>query len=468
MDFVTLLATGKLLRTLPREGSKSMRRHGWVLILIGTFALPASALASGFGVFTQGASGLGQANAVVAHSTGPSSAYFNPALLTQVSGTQLEVGITGIYGKREVKLDSTGETRDGKENWEFPGTFYLSHQVNDRLTTALAVFFPFGLSSEWDQDDFEGRYVGTYGEITTTNINPVVAVKVNEHISMAAGLSAVYFDAELKSMINQTAAGYLVNPPLGLGLLPDIEQKFTGDDWGVGYNAGLAAKLTDALTFGAAYRSEVRLEVEGQARLRGVDPLLAPLFPNSDGKTDVTLPQQVTSGLAYRFSDALVVEAGVRWEDWESTDELKIELATPIFGRSTQIGERDWHATWTYNVGGQYRVNETLALNLGYLYGKNAVPDRTVEVLIPDADAHLFTVGVEWANGPWTIAGALGYEHHESRRKHNDVKDEPGSAVASYAASTMAGYPVDVALGTANGDYKTEIYLVGLSVGYKF
>lgn len=35
------------------------------------------ALASGYGVFTQGASGLGQANAVVAHTTGPSSAYFN-------------------------------------------------------------------------------------------------------------------------------------------------------------------------------------------------------------------------------------------------------------------------------------------------------------------------------------------------------------------------------------------------------
>ncbi|MHB8708169.1 MAG: hypothetical protein ACYC9I_04790, partial [Desulfuromonadales bacterium] len=65
-------------------------------------------------------------------------------------------------------------------------------------------------------------------------------------------------------------------------------------------------------------------------------------------------------------------------------------------------------------------------------------------------------------------AGAFGYEHHESRRKHNDVKDEPGSAVASYAASIMAGYPVDVAVGTANGDYETEIYLVGLSVGYKF
>lgn len=438
-----------------------------LLLLCILLALPTSTLASGYGVFTQGASGLGQANAVVAHTSGPSSAYFNPALLTEVPGTQLEIGSTGVYAKHKVKLDSTGETQHGEENWEFPGTFYLTHRINDRVTTGLAVFFPFGLSSEWDKD-FEGRYIGTYGEITTTNINPVAAFKVNEHISLAAGLSAVYFDAELKSMVNQTAAGYLVSPPYGLGVLPDIEQKFTGDDWGVGYNFGLTAKLTDSLTFGAAYRSEVDLEVDGKAQLSGVDPRLATFFPNSDGKTDVTLPQQVTAGLAHRFSDSLVVEAGVRWEDWESTDELKIELETPIFGQSTQIGARDWHATWTYNVGGQYRLNESLALNAGYLYGKSSVPDRTMEVLIPDADTHLFTLGAEWTSGPWTVAGAFGYEHHESRSKNNDVKDEPGSAVAGYAASMMAGYPVEVATGTANGDYETEIYLVGLSVGYKF
>jgi len=42
------------------------------LIFVG-FIIPVQAAASGYGIFTQGASGLGQANAVVAHTTGPSS-----------------------------------------------------------------------------------------------------------------------------------------------------------------------------------------------------------------------------------------------------------------------------------------------------------------------------------------------------------------------------------------------------------
>lgn len=394
--------------------------------------LPVTVLASGYGVFTQGASGLGQANAVVAHSTGPSSAYFNPALLTQVAGTQIEIGTTGVYAKHKVKLDSTGETQDGKENWEFPSTFYLTHQVNERVTAGLAVFFPFGLSAEWDKDDFEGRYIGTYGEITTTSINPVVAYKVNDHISLAVGVSAVYFDAELKSQIFQ-----------GIYELPDAEQKFTGDDWGFGYNLGLTARLTEGFTFGLAYRSEIDLTAEGKAKLSGLATPYGLMDLKIDGEADVTLPQQIVAGLAYRVSDPLLVEVGVRWEDWESTDELKIELETG----PPQTIRRDWKATWTYNIGGQYRFSDSIAVNAGYLYGQNAVPGSTMEVMIPDSDAHLFTIGAEWGHGPWTVAGAFGYEYHEERRKNNEV-----------------GFPI----GTANGKYENEIYLVGLSVGYAF
>lgn len=428
------------------------------LLSFSLLCLPAAALASGYGVFTQGASGLGQANAVVAHATGPSSAYFNPALLTGVSGTQVEVGTTGVYAKRKVNLDAPpGGTQHGEDNWDYPSTLYLTSQVNDRVTAGLAVFFPFGLSNAWE-DDFAGRYVGTYGEILTTSINPCVAVKVSDRLSLAAGVSAVYFDAELKSMINQFAAGIVIPvslslPPVIDPTLPDIEQKFTGDDWGMGYNFGLTAQLTDALSFGAAYRSEIDLRAKGELKLAGVDPRLAPFFPESKGSADITLPQQLAAALAYRFTDALVAEAGVRWEDWESTDELSIELGN---GQPTAPVPRDWHATWTYNIGGQYRANAALALNAGYLYGKNAVPGRTVEVLIPDSDAHLFTLGAEWTSGSWTLAGALGYEHHEGRSKNNDIGDPLGSL--------LSGAPVN----TANGRYETDIYLVGLSLGYKF
>ena len=423
-------------------------------------AFPSLAWSSGYGVFTQGASGLVQANAVIAHPTGPSSLYFNPALMNDVPGRQVEVGTTAVYAERSVDYNAGGSD-DAESNWNFPSTFYYTHEINPQVTAGLGVFFPFGLSTEWD-DDYAGRYIGTEAEMFTTNINPAFSFRVNDQLSLAAGLDVVYLDATLEKMLNQTAAGFLVNPPFGLGPLPDVKQKFTGDGWGVGYNLGALYKVNDMVSIGATYRSHIDVDVDGDAKFYGVDANLAPLIRNTGGETDIRLPQQVTAGVAVKPNEKWVVEAGVRWEDWESFDELKIDLDQPVLGESAEITPRDWNATWTYNLGGQYRLNEMVAINAGYLYGKDCVPDSTFEPLIPDTDAHLFTLGTDLFFGAWTVSAAFGWEHHEDRDKDNAIGDPAGSKVASAIANAP------VAVGTANGTYENDIYLIGLSVGYKF
>lgn len=421
-----------------------------ILASIGLLAMPSLVLASGFGVFTQGASGLGQANAVVAHPTGPSSLYFNPALMNDVPGRQVEVGTTAVYADRSVDFDSGG-SEDAEENWNFPSTFYYTHEINPQVTAGLGVFFPFGLSTEWD-DDYAGRYIGTSAELFSTNINPAVSFRVNDKLSLAIGVDVLYLDATLENNINQTALGFVVNPFGGLGVQPDIEQKFEGDGWGVGYNLGALYKVNEMVSVGATYRSHVDVNVDGDASFDGVNPALASLFPETDGDADIRLPQQVTAGVAVKPMEKLVIEAGVRWEDWESTDDLTIELDQPVAGRIENVIPRDWNSTWTYNIGGHYQLNEMVALNAGYLYGKDCVPDSTFEPLIPDSDAHLFTLGTDLSFGAWTVSGAFGYEYHEDRSKDNSIGD-PLSGLPEY---------------TANGDYENNIYLIALSVGYKF
>ena len=84
------------------------------------------------------------------------------------------------------------------------------------------------------------------------------------------------------------------------------------------------------------------------------------------------------------------------------------------------------------------------------------MPGDTFEPIIPDTDSHLFTIGTNLKFGPWTVSGAFGLEHHEDRDKANTIGDPLGSAVT--------GQPV----GTANGEYRTDIYLVAFSLGYAF
>ncbi len=408
--------------------------------LFWLFLSASPAFGSGFGVFTQGASGLGQANAVIAHPTGPSSLYFNPALLNDVPGRQIEIGTTGIYADRKIDLE-TGGTEEGESGWNFPSTFYYTQQMSDSVTAGLGIYFPFGLSSDWD-DDYTGRYLGTYGDLFTTNFNPAVSFRINDRLSVAAGFDLLYLDATLKSKIPQ---GLILGDPT----INDISQKFAGDGWGAGYNFGILIKPSDWISVGATYRSHVDVAVEGKATFSGVLTQLAEAFPNTGGETDIRLPAQAAAGIALQTIDKLVVEVGARWEDWESTDELKIDFDQPIgpFSQPSSITPRDWKATWSYNIGGQFRVNKSVAINAGYLYGENAVPDSTFEPLVPDTDAHLFTIGTDLSLGLWKVSGAFGYEHHEDRTKKANQPDP---------------------LGLANGEYQTDIYLAGVSVGYKF
>lgn len=436
--------------------------HGILKILaLITLILPllASQLhASGYAVFTQGARGLGQANSVVAHPTGPSSLYFNPALLPQVSGTRLEAGTTAIFADRKFKSSLTGQTEEGKEDTQFPSTFYLSHQFNEQVSAGLGIFFPFGLATEWD-DHWDGRYIATRSDVFTTNINPAVAWQPIPQLALAAGLDVLYLEADLERKVNSTALGFILNPPAGLGPLTDVNQKFTGDGWGLGYNLGLALKLTEALRFGATYRSHVDIDVEGDAKFAVPADVAAfgigQLFPKTGGDADIRLPAQATFGLAWIANDRLTLEAGARWEDWSSFDELKIELDQAILGATSNVTPRDWKDTWAFNIGGEYRLSDTVTLLAGYLYADNPVPSRTFDPSIPDSDAHLFTVGTDLTFGRFNVALAYGYEHHENRHKNNSISD-----------------PLDPAgvnpLSFANGKYETDIHLGALSLGYRF
>ncbi len=203
-----------------------------ILIFVGLI-IPTQAAASGYGVFTQGASGLGQANAVVAHPTGPSSLYFNPALINDVPGRQIEIGTTAVYSDRDIDYTGGG-SENGDSAWNFPSTFYYTHQANDKFTSGLGIFFPFGLSNEWD-DGYDGRYIGTSGEMLTININPAVSYRLTDRLSLAVGLDFVYLDTEIKANINQTVAGYgapgIIGGPF-FDITTDVRQKFSGDGWG--------------------------------------------------------------------------------------------------------------------------------------------------------------------------------------------------------------------------------------------
>jgi len=175
---------------------------------------------------------------------------------------------------------------------------------------------------------------------------------------------------------------------------------------------------------------------------------VAGLFPTTTASAKVALPRQITAGLSFQATDNVMVEVGLRWEEWSVFRELRINLDQPIAGQTAKVTPRDWDDTYAVNIGAQFRLNDTYSLLAGYLYESNPIPDETFEPVIPDADSHLFAVGLDAQYRKVRLAVSYGLQMEADRAKRNTISAPDGS--------------------TANGTYKSRIHLAMVSVAYRF
>lgn len=399
---------------------------------------PMPARGAGFGVFTQGAYALGQSNAATAHNDSPSAVFFNPALINDLPGMQVEIGTTLIAPRQEFTSAATGATESADTEF-FPSTLFYTQNLSDKFSVGLGLFNPFGLGTEWPHD-WEGRYLATKSELTTFNLNPVLSWRVTPNLSLAGGVAFMWLDADLQNKLNLSGFG-----------LADANQKFQGDGQGTGYNLGLSARLSDRLSLGISYRSEIDADADGTVSTQlpaGTPAMVAAAFPTAAGKTKITFPRQISAGIAFQISDKALIETGLRWEEWSSFDELRITLDRPIAGQTEKVTPRDWDDAFAVNIGGQYKFTEKYALLLGFLYENSPVPDQTFEPAIPDSESCLYSIGFAADHKKFKYAISYGLQVKADRDKRNTISAPDGS--------------------TANGNYDAYLHLLGASFSYRF
>jgi long-chain fatty acid transport protein len=422
--------------------TKSFCLLGFHLSLLAGLLLstaPPSATASGFAIYTHGATELGMQNLIIAHTEGPASNYFNPALLSELEGTQIALGTTVIWPSREFKSALTGKTEKTESQAFYPSTLFVTHPLNDSLTAGFGIVCPFGLGTDWGKH-WEGRYITTNVQMDTFNINPNIAWKVTNDLVVAVGADLVLLDATLENNMNLALYG-----------LSDGEQKFEGDGTGFGYNLGLLYHLTHHTTLGVSYRSGIDVNVEGRATFKlpqNTPPPLKASFPHTHGDTDIDLPPQLFVGACYTGLDKVTLEVGGRWEGWSSYDHLTFHFDQPIAGSRTSKTEKNWKDVYSVGIGVKYQVNDTWAVLAGYYYEENPVPGDTFEPAIPSADKHDVSLGVKKTVGDFTGALSYLYENYESRTKNNPVGATSGA--------------------TANGKYNLEVHAIAASISYRF
>lgn len=346
------------------------------LATLGTALTSASADAAGFYIQEQSIRGQGAAfSGSTTTLNDPSVMYYNPGALTQIPGTQTMMGVHILVPDSELSdtgstgLSLLGTPGDGGNPYDptaVPNA-YISHQVDDQWWLGIGISAPFGLGNEYD-DGWFGRYDSLESRLKTIDIQPTVAYKINDMLSVGAGFNIQKADAVLTNAAFVTSEG---------------EARLTGDDLSFGYNVGLHYTPNEDITLGASYRSAMYHRLEGSLSTTGTGGDF-----NTGGEADLNLPDIATFGAAYDITDKITVQGQATWFGWNNFEEIRV--LTPVVNTTTT---QNYQTTWAFAGGLEYDHNEKWDFRAGVQFDETPTTDEYRTSRTPDGDRTWLSLG---------------------------------------------------------------------------
>lgn len=422
-----------------------------------------AASGAGFALFEQNASGLGNAYAgaaAVAEDAG--TIYFNPAGLTRIKGRQVVGAVSLIKpsmrfsdsGASSVPgvglpglpaLQSQGGGNGGNAGGAaFVPAAYLSWEVQpDQLWLGVSLNSPFGLSTEWNPG-WIGRFHAIESSVEALTINPTVAWKVNEQVSVGAGLSIQQLKATLTNAVPYSLLAASAGA-LGLvGLNQEGVAKVEGDSIAYGWNLGATFQVAPTTRLGVAYRSTIKHDLEGDIRFTNRPAALGAALPDGDVESTIKMPDSASLAIAHDLDSRWQLLADYTWTGWSTISDLTIERPTGQAISTTRLGFRN---TWRLGVGANYRYDDKWTLKFGVAYDKSPVQDAERTPRLPDSSRIWTAIGAQWrADRQTAVDFGLVYLW---------IKD-----ASSNLSSQSAGALV--------GEYKSNTWVLGAQVRYDF
>ena len=392
-----------------------------------------AASASGFQLFEQNASGIGNAyagSAAVAENA--STIYFNPAGMTQLQKLEVSGGVSVVkpsfsFNNKGSSVGGLTGTGDGGDagGWGFVPNGYASWGVTKDLYVGIGISAPFGLKTEYD-DRWVGAAQSRMFEIKTINVNPSVAYRLNEKVSLGFGLNWQKIDATYERL-----AGINV---------PSVAKLTLSDDaWG--WNAGALFTLSPSTKVGISYRSSIKYKTEGHTNLNGA-------WLN-DSKASLTLPDTAILSVTQKLSDRWEMLGDISWTGWSSIPKVDILRAN---GSLAQVLDTDFKDAWRVALGANYQLNSAWKLKYGIAYDQTPVRGPTTRLVsLPDNDRVWLSFGAQWApDKAQKIDLGAAYIHVRDSKIRNDQT----SVIPS------RGYVA--------GEYSGNIWVLGAQYSYAF
>jgi len=424
-----------MLLTIMHRAHRLSRMQKYICAALAAAGAVSAVKGEGFRNATMGTFGLGRSGGRIAQVDDASAVQHNPANLVNVTNAEAQFAPSAIYINVDYESPS-GQKASTIHPWKIlPDTFFSVPLIDDRLVAGLGITVPYGLANQWSTSASafaQGLPPGplaytapTYSQLLTINANPSLAYKINDHLSIGAGLDVMWSKLEFKQYLSP--------------FVPNFQADASGDGVGVGGNIGLTWRVTDRQQIALAYRSTMVVRYSGTTQFEN-----GPAFPDASFNSKITYPNIVSIGYGLDVTDTVRLETDFEWLNFAQFQSLPINIGNNLVGVPSQDIPEKWHNTFTAGLGGDWKFADHWVLRGGYQFFESPVPDSTFSPTIPDANQNVITVGIGWNGKHSTLEASYGLDFYNDRHITNDQQP------------------------ALNGTYTFNVHLISLTYSYSF
>ena len=376
---------------------------------------------------------------IVAEADNAESVFAAPAGMSRLEGTNITVQTMYVRSLSSFDIDEGktavdgGDPDNGSDPILIPSIYYV-RQLDDRWHAGVSLTIPSGFGSDYG-NTWAGRYNTVDFSLVYVALTPAISYRWNDQLSFGAGVGINYTSEDSEVKIRQ---------PFQEG-----DGKITSDLDGIGvsFTLSMLYEFTENTRAGIAWTSDSDADLDGNVRLRNLDPVFDEVAEDlgiKDINTEITntLPQRVLAGVYHQFDSGNYATLDGMWMKFSdfSVSDIKlngnnVDVSTPdIYNDLWAIaaGRGFPRGRLTYKVGAMYLSqavddeDRTFSIRLDEMWGVGAgVSYRLENDNVVDLNASVLNTGeapVDTANkdgdfervvgesdDPWAVLMELTY-----------------------------------------------------------
>lgn len=308
----------------------------------------------------------------------------NPAGLTDISDS-IDVDISAFQPDREATLVQGGQARrySGNDTKTFliPAFGYVRH-LSERVAVGVAVYGNGGMNTDYAKNPFArfGAQGSAGVDLSQAFLSPSVAWKVSDRHSFGIAANFAYQRFEAKGV--GLFAGFSAAPPA-------VSDRGYDNSHGIGVRVGWQGRMTDRLTIGATWQSQIAM---------GKFSKYAGLFADKGG---FDIPSSWGIGAAYDISPRWQVGADYQRIHYSNVASVGNSVASLFQGKPLGVTGGPgfgWRDVSVVRVGTILRVTDRLTLRAGASHNTQPIPaaETFFNVLAPGVVEVHATLGASW------------------------------------------------------------------------